>query len=205
MATFTPSPTTTCRHLLLHCCHPLRVSWNPYHSLCLRRDLLAEGASSRPEAGRISDNNAIKHDAAGGHTVVLGANRLPVTDAESAEVLMARAQEARACEATAMNAVSSRSHCVFMLYIAASHAASNTHLTGSLCLVDLAGRWVIEQGCTGCCSAASWPRLSAGERQPAWLGRPLLEAQIVRSFVYRYSCIPPLLCSFNGTMPGSVH
>jgi hypothetical protein len=68
--------------------------------------------------------------------------RVPVTDAEGAAVLMARAAEARACEATAMNAVSSRSHCVFMLYIAASHAATNTNLTGSLCLVDLAGRWV---------------------------------------------------------------
>jgi hypothetical protein len=67
--------------------------------------------------------------------------RVPVTDAGSAAVLMARAAEARACEATAMNAVSSRSHCVFMLYIAASHAATNTHLSGSLCLVDLAGRW----------------------------------------------------------------
>lgn len=73
--------------------------------------------------------------------------RVPVTDAESAAVLMARAAEARACEATAMNAVSSRSHCVFMLYIAASHVATNTHLTGSLCLVDLAGR------CGGCCHA----------------------------------------------------
>lgn len=103
------------------------------------RDLLAEGAGSKPEAGRINDANAIKHDAAGGHTVVIGANRLPVSDAASAAALMARASEARACEATAMNAVSSRSHCVFMLYIAASHAATNTHLTGSLCLVDLAG------------------------------------------------------------------
>lgn len=104
------------------------------------RDLLAEGAGCRPDAGRITDNNAIKHDATGGHTTVIGANRLPVTDAASAAALMTRAQEARACEATAMNAVSSRSHCVFMLYISASHAASNTHLTGSLCLVDLAGR-----------------------------------------------------------------
>jgi hypothetical protein len=66
--------------------------------------------------------------------------RVPVTDAEGAAALMARAAEARACEATAMNAVSSRSHCVFMLYIAAVHAATNTTLTGSLCMVDLAGR-----------------------------------------------------------------
>lgn len=166
--------------------------------LCFCRDLLADGAGSRPDAGRISDPNAIKHDAGGGHTIVQvrwenlsdsrhshccllplqqlygiaqlvhellslsvardslsprwagccllavqGAMRVPVTDTESAAVLMARAAEARACEATAMNAVSSRSHCVFMLYIAASHAATNTHLTGSLCLVDLAGRWVL--------------------------------------------------------------
>ncbi len=95
---------------------------------------------SRPDAGRITDANAIKHDAAGGHTVVLGAARLPVTDAASAAALMSRASEARACEATAMNASSSRSHCVFMLYIAASHAATGTQLSGSLCLVDLAGR-----------------------------------------------------------------
>lgn len=37
---------------------------------CLPRDLLAEGAGSRPEAGRISDPNSIKHDAGGGHTIV---------------------------------------------------------------------------------------------------------------------------------------
>lgn len=71
---------------------------------------------------------------------MLGAARLPVTDAASAAALMSRASEARACEATAMNASSSRSHCVFMLYIAASHAATGTQLSGSLCLVDLAGR-----------------------------------------------------------------
>lgn len=37
---------------------------------CLPRDLLAEGAGSRPDAGRISDPNSIKHDAGGGHTIV---------------------------------------------------------------------------------------------------------------------------------------
>ena len=38
-----------------------------------------------------------------------------------------------------MNAVSSRSHCVFMLYISGEHAPSGTRLQGCLCLVDLAG------------------------------------------------------------------
>lgn len=104
------------------------------------RDLLAEGAGTRPDAGRISDSNAIKHDAAGGHTIVAGANRVPVRDAAGAAELVQRASEARACESTAMNAVSSRSHVVFMLYISGGHAVSGTNLTGCLCLVDLAGR-----------------------------------------------------------------
>ncbi|KIZ02102.1 Kinesin-1 [Monoraphidium neglectum] len=38
-----------------------------------------------------------------------------------------------------MNSSSSRSHVVFMLYIAGAHAASSTRLSGCLCLVDLAG------------------------------------------------------------------
>jgi hypothetical protein len=41
-----------------------------------------------------------------------------------------------------MNAVSSRSHSVFMLYITGQHEASGTVLQGSLNLIDLAGRWV---------------------------------------------------------------
>ena len=41
--------------------------------------------------------------------------------------------------ATQMNAVSSRSHTIFMLYITGEHAASGSRLTGCLNLVDLAG------------------------------------------------------------------
>ena len=103
------------------------------------RDLLADGAARSPEAGRITDANAIKHDAAGGHTVVAGAARVGVRSAQHAADLVRRAAEARACAETAMNSTSSRSHCVFMLYIAGAHAASGTRLTGCLCLVDLAG------------------------------------------------------------------
>lgn len=59
------------------------------------RDLLAEGAGVRPDAGRILDNNAIKHDSAGGHTVVAGASRMPVPDATAAAELVGRAAKAR--------------------------------------------------------------------------------------------------------------
>jgi kinesin family protein C1 len=104
------------------------------------RDLLCDGASRSADAGRIADANAIKHDASGGHTTVVGANRVAVSGAGHAAELVRRAAEARACAETAMNSTSSRSHVVFMLYIGGRHAASGTRLTGCLCLVDLAGR-----------------------------------------------------------------
>ena len=104
------------------------------------RDLLADGAARSAEAGRLPDANAIKHAPGGaGHTVVAGARREPVRSAERAAALVARAAEARACAETAMNAASSRSHCVFMLYISGAHAPTGARLAGCLCLVDLAG------------------------------------------------------------------
>jgi hypothetical protein len=66
--------------------------------------------------------------------------QVPVTDMSSAEALVRRAASARACDATAMNAESSRSHSVFMLYITGAHPPTGTRLQGCLCLVDLAGR-----------------------------------------------------------------
>ena len=66
--------------------------------------------------------------------------RVPVTSAGVAAQLIQKATAARACEATAMNATSSRSHVVFMLYISGSHPPSETRLHGCLSLVDLAGR-----------------------------------------------------------------
>ena len=53
--------------------------------------------------------------------------------------LVRRAAAARAVEATQMNAQSSRSHTLFLLYITGVHAASGQALTGCLNLVDLAG------------------------------------------------------------------
>jgi hypothetical protein len=57
-----------------------------------------------------AENNAIQHQPNGGHTVVLGAQRVPVESEEDAEVVTRKAAAARVVEATAMNAVSSRSH-----------------------------------------------------------------------------------------------
>ncbi|KAG2494752.1 hypothetical protein HYH03_006997 [Edaphochlamys debaryana] len=100
------------------------------------RDLL--GGTSGPSS-YINDLHAIKHDPDGGHTIVAGVSKVPVTDADGAAALCRKAAAARAVEATAMNRVSSRSHSVFMLYITGYHAGSGTRLQGCLCLVDLAG------------------------------------------------------------------
>merc|ERR1719373_61688 len=53
--------------------------------------------------------------------------------------LMARAAKLRAVGSTDMNAVSSRSHSIFALYLSGSNAELNTELRGALHLVDLAG------------------------------------------------------------------
>ena len=76
----------------------------------------------------------------GGNTVVVGAQRLPIASAEDADEIIATAAAARAVEATAMNAESSRSHSVFMLYITGRNAGLDTVVQGALNLVDLAGR-----------------------------------------------------------------
>ena len=49
-----------------------------------------------------------------------------------------------------MNAVSSRSHSVFMLYISGHHEGSGQRLQGALNLVDLAGRWGPRAAAMGC-------------------------------------------------------
>ncbi|KAL4427843.1 hypothetical protein ABPG75_001932 [Micractinium tetrahymenae] len=103
------------------------------------RDLLGDTAPGRREAGKIQENNAIQHQSNGGHTVVLGATRVPIESEADAEAVTRKAAAARVVESTAMNAVSSRSHSVFMLYITGRHEASGTQLQGSLNLVDLAG------------------------------------------------------------------
>ena len=72
-----------------------------------------------------------------------GATCLPIGCATNADALVKKAAAARAVESTAMNAVSSRSHSVFTLFITGQHEASGQRLQGALNLVDLAGRCVI--------------------------------------------------------------
>ena len=74
--------------------------------------------------------------------MVAGAQRVSVACAEDADELVRRASACRAVESTAMNAVSSRSHSVFMLYISGQHEAAGIRVHGVLNLVDLAGRCV---------------------------------------------------------------
>ena len=94
------------------------------------RDLLKAGSGH-------SDKHSIVH--VDGVTEVSGVNKEPVESVEAAAGLVRRAAAARAVEATQMNAVSSRSHTIFMLYITGEHEASGSRLTGCLNLVDLAG------------------------------------------------------------------
>ncbi|GAB4817622.1 hypothetical protein N2152v2_004668 [Parachlorella kessleri] len=104
------------------------------------RDLLADsGPGGRREAGKLAEGNAIQHQPNGGHTLVLGATRAHISSEEDAAAICRQAAVARAVESTAMNAVSSRSHSVFMLYITGRNEAAGTVLQGSLNLVDLAG------------------------------------------------------------------
>jgi kinesin family member C1 len=70
---------------------------------------------------------------------VAGATRMVVDSEAVARDLVERAARARATDATAMNAVSSRSHSVFTLHITGVHEGSGCRLLGSLNLVDLAG------------------------------------------------------------------
>jgi hypothetical protein len=99
------------------------------------RDLLSDGKEAPPTGGL-----GIQHaGATGGHTHVAGAARFPVGSLEEADEIMRRAEGARAVEATAMNATSSRSHSVFMLYCTGVNTEAGVRLTGALNLVDLAG------------------------------------------------------------------
>lgn len=92
------------------------------------RDLLRPGSSH-------SDSHAIQNAPPGGCPLVLGVQREPITSVDAAAGLVRRAAAARAVEATHMNATSSRSHTLFMLYITGVHEAAGKKLEGCLNLV----------------------------------------------------------------------
>ena len=96
------------------------------------RDLLDAGSMH-------SDSHHVSHNPAGGCPEVTGVIREAVPTADAAAALVRRAAAARSVESTRMNATSSRSHTLFMLYITGEHEAAGTLLAGCLVLVDLAG------------------------------------------------------------------
>jgi kinesin family protein C1 len=96
------------------------------------RDLLKPGADH-------DEKHKIVSAPEGGCPTVSGVEREPVRSVDAAAGLVRRAAAARAVEATQMNAQSSRSHTLFLLYITGRHPASGQLLNGCLNLVDLAG------------------------------------------------------------------
>ena len=106
------------------------------------RDLLpakaAAGAGSG-SAASAAPAPALELRDRSGAPYVEGLSTHPVSSAADVRALLSRASAARATSATAMNARSSRSHCVFSLRIAASHSATRQVRAGLLHLVDLAG------------------------------------------------------------------
>merc|ERR1712125_66268 len=73
-----------------------------------------------------------------------------VTSLEQVSALMAQAERQRSVGATDMNAVSSRSHSVFAMYLRGTNEALGTELSGALHLVDLAGSERLDKsGSTG--------------------------------------------------------
>ena len=134
----------------------------------------------------------------GSQTVVQGATRLPISCATAAEALVKKAAAARAVESTAMNAVSSRSHSVFTLYITGRHETSGQSLQGALNLVDLAGRWVC--CCPSCAlllhiaTAAVAAQLQRGR---GWLHNvpPAIAAAAVHSCCAGHTAVARCPCS----------
>jgi len=104
------------------------------------RDLLptARGASGSSSAAAAAVPALELRDRSGS-PYVEGLSSHPVASAGEVRALLARASAARATATTAMNARSSRSHCVFTLRIAATHGATKQSRSGLLHLVDLAG------------------------------------------------------------------
>lgn len=115
------------------------------------RDLLRDGGSTaafnQPATSGLV--HVIKHDDAWG-TVVTNMSRVSVESMDQITSLMAKAARQRAVGATDMNAVSSRSHSIFALYLRGVNRDLNSELHGALHLVDLAGSERLDKsGSTG--------------------------------------------------------
>lgn len=107
------------------------------------RDLLPADAVGSASA------HVIKHDDEWG-SMVTNMTIFEVTSLEQISMLMAKAARQRAVGQTDMNAVSSRSHSIFALYLRGVNKQHNSELHGALHLVDLAGSERLQRsGATG--------------------------------------------------------
>lgn len=104
-------------------------------SAAIRCSLLTPASAS---AAAEEVKHEIRHEK-DGTTTVTGVASVAVDSVASVEALLSRAAAARSTGATASNAVSSRSHSVFVLRVAMRHAATAQTRHGVLNLVDLAG------------------------------------------------------------------
>lgn len=125
----------------------LQVSFMEVYNEGLR-DLLRNGGSG-DAAGGPATGHTILHDDAWG-TVVTNMTCIEVASIEQTRVLMERAMKQRAFGITDMNAVSSRSHSIFAIYLKGINRQLNLELNGALHLVDLAGSERLDKsGSTG--------------------------------------------------------
>jgi kinesin family protein C1 len=97
------------------------------------RDLLRGGGDSAAGAG-----HKIEHHEDWG-TIVTNMTCIEVQTMETIETLLARANKQRAMGSTCSNAISSRSHSVFCLYLTGTNKLLGQELYGALHLVDLSG------------------------------------------------------------------
>eukprot|EP00933_Yihiella_yeosuensis_P035957 TRINITY_DN2964_c0_g1_i2.p1 TRINITY_DN2964_c0_g1~~TRINITY_DN2964_c0_g1_i2.p1 ORF type:complete len:1189 (-),score=319.24 TRINITY_DN2964_c0_g1_i2:408-3974(-) len=122
----------------------LRASFLEVYNETLR-DLLGD-QKSESGSGLV---HIIKHDDAWG-TLVTNLTTVEVKSMDHIKRLMDKASRARAVGSTDMNAVSSRSHSVFALYLHGVNREIGSELHGALHLVDLAGSERLDRsGATG--------------------------------------------------------
>jgi kinesin family protein C1 len=98
----------------------------------------SSSAGAAGGGGGGADKYEIRHDKAG-NTTVTNLTIVPVATPDQLHAVLTAAAAARSTGATNSNAVSSRSHAVFTLRIAAEHAATAQSRSGLLHLIDLAG------------------------------------------------------------------
>mmetsp|Transcript_60979 Transcript_60979/g.96120 ORF Transcript_60979/g.96120 Transcript_60979/m.96120 type:complete len:1140 (-) Transcript_60979:227-3646(-) len=110
----------------------LKASFLEVYNEVLRDLLREEGATTTPQC------HTIKHDPDWG-MMVTNLTSVQVTSMQQINDLMSRAAKLRAVGCTDQNAVSSRSHSIFALYLEGANPGLGQQLHGALHLVDLAG------------------------------------------------------------------